>query len=87
MSSEKTLERPAEVGGPDNRSVWPDWVYKHVDRRDPFPVDAIGTAVNGKKGRVVLILTSKNKDIRHFEIDGKLARSMADMLQDAVGKL
>ena len=86
MSTEKTLERPAGVGDPDNRGVWPDWVYKHVDRRNPFHVAAVGTAVNANNRRVVLILTSKNKDIQHFEIDRELVGAIAEMLQDALDR-
>ena len=86
MSTEKTLERPTEVDDPNDRGEWPDWVYKHVDRKNPFHVNAAGTAVNANNGRVILILTSKDRDIQHFEIVREMAEAIAEMLRDAVAE-
>ena len=86
MSVEKTLERTA-VHAPQAKDAWPDWVFKHVDRRKPFRVSGIGSAINTHNRSLVLIFTSKNKDIKHFEFTREQTEGMIEMLQDALGAL
>ena len=58
------------------RTQWPNWVFKHVDRTDPFIATGVGIAINMDKGRVVLVFTSEDKNIQHFEFDRALAREL-----------
>ena len=77
----------ATVAQPDTEDpkekLWPDWVYKHVDRTNPFNSTGVGTAINTDKGRVVLLFTSKDKNIQHFEFDGDLSKALIELHQKA----
>ena len=44
MPKNATVTQPDTEDSKEN--LWPDWVYKHVDRTDPFIARAVGIGAN-----------------------------------------
>ena len=68
----------------DLKQVWPESVIDHVYRKEPFPVHAVGTAINNDDGRILLIFASETDDVRHFALETGQALSVINMLMNAI---